>query len=128
VRDDANRSRGVCAAQKERATNGAAPIACDAGGVKVARVHSQDMCDNNYFSHTSQDGRQPWDRLRAGGVSFSGAGENIAWGQRLAAQVNQSWLNSSGHRRKMLNPSWNRVGIGYVSCGGRPYWTEVFMR
>jgi uncharacterized protein YkwD len=113
---------------QERAKNGAAPINCDAGGVKVARAHSQDMCDKNYFSHTSKDGRQPWDRLRAGGVSFSAAGENIAWGQRTAAQVNQSWMNSSGHRRNMLSPSWTRVGIGYVSCGGRPYWTEVFMR
>jgi uncharacterized protein YkwD len=112
----------------ERAKNGAGALQCDPAAVKVARAHSQDMCTRKYFSHTTPEGKSPWDRLKAGGVSFSSAGENIAWGQTSAQQVHNAWMNSSGHRKNMLNPSWVRVGIGYVGCTGKPYWTEVFMR
>jgi uncharacterized protein YkwD/V8-like Glu-specific endopeptidase len=113
---------------QQRAANGAGAVKCDPLAVKVARAHSQDMCDQHYFSHTSLDGRSPWDRLRAGGVTFSAAGENIAYGYASAQSVTNGWMNSSGHRQNMLNPSWTRVGIGYVACGGKPYWTEDFMR
>ena len=35
-------------------------------------------------------------------------------------------MNSSGHRRNILNGGYRRSGGGYVRCGGRPYWTQVF--
>lgn len=113
---------------QERAANGAGALQCDAKAVLVARAHSQDMCDRHYFSHTTPEGKSPWDRLKEGGVSFSAAGENIAWGQTTPQQVHNAWMSSSGHKKNMLNPSWVRVGIGYVKCTGKPYWTEVFMK
>ena len=112
-----------------RAQNGAGAVKCDPAAAKVARAHSQDMCNKGYFSHTSPGGKQPWDRLKAGGVSFSSAGENIAKGYQTPQAVHSGWMNSSGHRKNMLSPSWTRVGIGMIKCnGGTPYWTEVFMR
>jgi uncharacterized protein YkwD len=113
---------------QERARNGAGPLRCDPVGVQAARAHSQDMCDRGYFSHTSPEGKAPWDRLRDAGAQFSAAGENIAMGQPTAEAVHDAWMRSSGHRRNMLNPSWDRTGIGYVDCRGRAIWTEVFMR
>ncbi|HZV82336.1 MAG TPA: CAP domain-containing protein, partial [Geobacteraceae bacterium] len=44
----------------------------------AARGHSVDMATNNYFSHTSQDGRTFSDRIQAAGYQYSTAGENIA--------------------------------------------------
>jgi len=35
-------------------------------------------------------------------------------------------MNSSGHRSNILGASYGRIGIGYVACGGRPYWTQDF--
>jgi len=113
---------------QERAAQGVGSLQCDAKAVLVARAHSQDMCDRHYFSHYTPDGKSPWDRLKAGGVSYSAAGENIAWGQTTPKQVHNAWMSSSGHKKNMLNPSWVRTGIGYVKCTGKPFWTEVFMK
>ena len=111
-----------------RAQNGRGAVKCDLQASTVDRAHSQDMSNRHYFSHTSLDGRAPWDRLGAGGVQFSSAGENIAMGYSNPQAAHNGWMSSPGHRQNMLGSSWTRVGIGLVRCGGTPYWTEVFMR
>jgi uncharacterized protein YkwD len=111
-----------------RAQYGRGALKCDLAGSQVARAHSQDMCNKGYFSHTSPDGKAPWDRLKAAGVPFSSAGENIAMGYQSPQAVHDGWMGSPGHQQNMLSASWTRVGIGLVRCGGTPYWTEVFMR
>lgn len=109
-------------------TNGerGSPLTCDEDMARAARKHSQDMCDQGYFSHTSRDGRSPFQRMEDEGVSYRTAGENIAMGQRTPADVHRAWMNSSGHRRNIVNTSYGRIGVGYVDCGGTPYWTQVF--
>lgn len=109
-----------------RAMSGLPSLSCDAQMITSARNHSQDMCDQGYFSHTGRDGSQPWDRMRREGVQFRTAGENIAWGQRGPNEVHTSWMNSAGHRANILGNQWGRIGVGYVACGGRPLWTQVF--
>ena len=109
-----------------RGEAGVPPLACDDTMTLVARDHSQDMCDNDYFSHFDLGGGGFADRLRSAGVSFRGGGENIAKGQRTPESVHDSWMNSSGHRRNILDDSYSRIGIGYVECGGSPVWTQVF--
>jgi len=112
-----------------RAKWGRTSLSCDLAALKVARAHSQDMCTRKYFSHTNKQGQRPWDRLRAGGVKFSSAGENIAYGYSTPQKVTSVWMNSSGHRKNMLSSSWQRAAIGMIRCNGStPYWTEVFMR
>lgn len=113
-------------ANQARAQQGLPSLSCDAQMIAAARNHSQDMCNQGYFSHTGRDGSQPWDRMRREGVQFRTAGENIALGQRDANQVHTSWMNSAGHRRNILGNAWGRIGVGYVNCNGRPHWTQVF--
>jgi uncharacterized protein YkwD len=112
---------------KVRAANGMGAVACDPLGTKAARAHSQDMCDRGYFDHYTPEGKGPWDRLQDAGASFGASAENIAMGYQTPQDVHDGWMGSSGHRDNMLTPSWHRAGIGRVSCGGTPYWTEVFM-
>lgn len=113
-------------ANQARAQDGDGPLSCDTLMGEVARMHAQDMCDRGYFDHTSQDGRSPFQRMSDHGVSYSTAGENIAWGQQTPSQVHTGWMNSPGHRRNILNGAFGRIGVGYASCGGRPYWVQVF--
>lgn len=113
-------------ANQARASMGLGALTCDPLMTQVARAHSQDMCDNGYFSHTSQDGRSPFDRMRDAGVDFGGAGENIAQGQRNSDAVHEAWMNSSGHRANILNGGYGRIGVGLAECGGRMFWTQVF--
>ena len=111
-----------------RADDGGGPLRCSADLAAVARAHSQDMCDRGFFAHDNLDGESPFDRMRAAGIRYSAAGENIAQGQSTAGQVHTAWMGSSGHRRNILNEGFGRIGVGYVPCEGarRHYWTQVF--
>lgn len=109
-----------------RVDAGLVELVCDDALTRAARLHSQDMCDLGYFSHTSADGRNFGQRLVEQGATFGAAGENIAWGQSTPAAVHSAWMGSSGHRANILGSRYRRIGIGYVNCSGRPYWTQDF--
>ena len=92
---------------------------------RVARFKSQDMCDNRYFSHTSPTYGSPFTMIRNFGISFRTAGENIAKGYTSPEAVVNGWMNSTGHRQNILNPSYTQIGVGYVANGR--YWTQMFI-
>ena len=101
---------------KERIKNGLKPLQFDPELVPVARAHSQDMFAKGYFAHDNLEGKDPFDRMRASGIRFQSAGENLALAQTVEiAHVNL--MNSPGHRANILNPSFGRVGIGIVDGG-----------
>ncbi|MBT3155145.1 hypothetical protein HTV45_30445 [Streptomyces sp. CHD11] len=54
-------------------------------------------------------------------------GENIACGQRSAAEVVEGWMNSPGHRANILKAGFTHIGVGFAG-GGRAgtYWTQLF--
>jgi len=109
----------------ERTKAGLSPLTLDTELSKVARVKSQDMKDNNYFSHTSPTYGSPFDMMKAFGISYTSAAENIAQGQTTPAEVVEAWMNSQGHRENILNPNYTHIGIGHVSDNN--YWTQMFI-
>ena len=110
---------------KERAKVGLAALTMDSALTKVAQAKSQDMKDNNYFSHTSPTYGSPFDMMKKFGISYKSAGENIAKGQTSAQQVVEAWMNSEGHRANILDEKFTHIGVGYVSSGH--YWTQMFI-
>ncbi len=108
-----------------RAENGFKTLTANWELSRVARYKSQDMVDNRYFSHTSPVYGSPFQMIRAFGLSFRTAGENIAYGQRTPQAVVNAWMNSSGHRANILNASYTQIGVGYVANGH--YWTQMFI-
>lgn len=101
---------------KEREANGLALFAMDVNLRKVARSHSQDMFQLGYFSHYTPDGLSPFDRMNAADIEYTYAGENLALAPsaRLAMQ---GFMNSQGHRANILNPNFNKIGIGAIDGG-----------
>lgn len=97
---------------------------------RVARIKSQDMIDNNYFSHNSPVYGTPFQMITAFGIRYSQAAENIAYGQQTAQQVMNTWMNSSGHRANILNPNFNIIGVGIARKGttGQLYFTQIFIK
>lgn len=91
---------------------------------RVARYKSQDMKDNKYFSHTSPVYGSPFQMMKNFGISYRTAAENIAKGYSTPEAVVNGWMNSSGHRANILNGSFTKIGVGYVSGGH--YWTQMF--
>ncbi len=110
---------------EERAKNGLKPLQENWELSRIARYKSQDMVDNRYFSHTSPIYGTPFQMIRAFGLTYRTAGENIAYGQRTPRAVVNAWMNSSGHRANILNPSYTQIGVGYVANGN--YWTQMFI-
>ena len=112
----------------ERAKVGCPAVRWEPRLATAARLHSQDMANRKYFSHTSLDGRSPWDRIRAQGYT-SGSAENIAAGQQTAAAVMTAWMKSTGHKANILACSNRALGVG-VGYGGPYgiYWTQDFGR
>lgn len=113
---------------QERAKHGLQPLRAEWQVSRVARIKSQDMRDRRYFSHTSPTYGSPFDMLRAFNISYRAAGENIAMGQTNAREVVRSWMNSEGHRKNILSPTFTHIGVGYAEGGqGRYYWTQMFI-
>lgn len=99
---------------QERSKAGIAALKVDSTLMKVARLKAKDMVDNNYFSHQSPTYGSPFDMMRQFGITFKTAGENIAGNQSIQGAV-KAWMNSEGHRKNILNGSFNYTGIGVVS-------------
>ncbi|ASE35996.1 CAP domain-containing protein [Staphylococcus pettenkoferi] len=111
----------------ERAQRGLNTLTFDDDIATVARKHSKDMADNNYFDHTNKSNQSPFDRLKHDGISFNGAGENIASGQQSSIYAHQGLMNSLGHRKNILRKEFKNIGVGVdFSDGDQPYWTENY--
>ena len=96
---------------------------------RVARYKSEDMINKNYFSHTSPTYGSPFQMMKDFGISYQAAGENIAAGQRTPAEVVEAWMNSEGHRKNILSPTYTEIGVGYVKGGSYGhYWTQMFIK
>ena len=108
-----------------RAENGLQPLKVNWELSRVARFKSEDMASNRYFSHNSPTYGTPYQMIRAFGLNYRSAGENIAYGQRTPAAVMNAWMNSSGHRANILSSSYSQIGVGY--CPSGHYWTQMFL-
>lgn len=112
---------------KERVSRGLAPLKFDSELSRIARIKSQDMIDKKYFSHTSPTYGSPFQMMEKFGLRFSAAGENIAYGQKTAAEVMKVWMNSSGHKANILSEAYTHIGVGVAKmANGTLYWTQMF--
>jgi len=93
---------------------------------RASQLHSQDMANEGYFSHQSQDGRSPWARAAEQGIGANA--ENIAAGSATAQGTLEQWKGSNGHCKGMMNPLAKLIGLGHAYREGsqyRHYWTEM---
>jgi uncharacterized YkwD family protein len=113
---------------RERASRGLATFKYSNNVAHVARLKSQDMINKKYFSHTSPTYGSPFEMMEQFGLRFSAAGENIAYGQRTAAEVMNAWMNSPGHRANILSSAYTTIGVGVAkAANGTLYWTQMFI-
>ncbi len=113
----------VAATNVQREAAGCGDLRIDLRLEASAQGHAADMSENDYFSHTSQDGREFDDRITAAGYLRPG-GENVAVGQETAEEVVQDWMDSPGHRRNILDCDFVAIGVGYEPRGN--YWVQNF--
>ncbi len=98
----------------ERKKAGLPNFTVDIKTTAVAREHSRDMFLRQYFAHVNPDGKDAGDRLTQGSVPYTVAGENLAYAPDVAI-AHAGLMNSPGHRRNILDPSFRHIGIGIIS-------------
>jgi len=91
-------------------------------------MHSQDMGDNNFFSHAGSDGLRVGSRATEAGYAWTMVGENIAAGFYSVDSVMQGWLNSPSHCSAIMNGYYEEGGVAvYIAENAdyQVYWTMV---
>jgi uncharacterized protein YkwD len=93
----------------------------------AARVHSQAMLANDFFSHDSADGTAFSERIRryysnAGYMRWSVGEALMATQSRVvdAETIVAAWLESPPHRAILLSPTWRDAGIGVLYTSSAP--------
>jgi len=107
----------------------AAPLVWNDSLANAASIHSNDMALHNFFSHTGSDGSSVAQRVDAQGYRWRTVGENIAAGQPNSEAVLDSWLNSPGHCKNIMNPRFTETAVVCVENSDSQYdqyWTNVF--
>lgn len=119
-------SSGACSSP---GGSGIAPLVLDRGiSDKVSRPYAKLLASSAVCSHF--DGGNPGDRLRAEGYTSYHWGENLgclsassasasALGTQLYFQSERSWSPPGGHYVNMMNPEYDRVGIGVWISGSQ---------
>ncbi|MCH6169342.1 CAP domain-containing protein [Pseudonocardia alaniniphila] len=113
----------ISATNAARRAAGCKALVSDPRLTEAAQQHAEDMAAEGYFSHTAEDGRTFDARIRDSGYRSPG-GENIARGQRSAAEVVGDWMDSAGHRRNILDCTFKTIGVGISGS----YWVQDFGR
>ena len=100
---------------------GVDPISWNDKLERAAAIHSQDMDENEFLSHTGSDGSTLQDRIEKVNYNWSTIGENVANGYPDEEAVISGWQESEGHCKNMMNEDFTEMGL--AKSGN--YWTMV---
>ncbi|HUX44558.1 MAG TPA: CAP domain-containing protein [Terracidiphilus sp.] len=114
-------------ANQARAEAGAPELKWDSALAVAALRHCERMAAEGPIAHRYGGEMSLTERAGAAGAHFSLIEENVAVGA-YPAQIHDGWMHSTEHRKNLLNPEVNRVGIGVVESHGALYAVEDFER
>lgn len=112
----------------ERQKAGLKPLVKNVNLNKSADKKVDDMFANQYFEHTSPDGKTAADLVKSVGYKFQIVGENLALGIfNTDKALVQAWMNSPTHRDNILNPKYTEMGaaVGISDYKGQKQWMAV---
>ena len=89
----------------------------------VAMEHSEEMYSEDYLSHESPTKGSLEERLNSEEIQYKQAEENIATSYIDSIEAVHGWLNSSTHRKYMLDENYTHVGSGTFMN----YYTQIFI-
>jgi hypothetical protein len=109
----------VQATNASRAANGLSALGWNSTLVSFAQSWAEHMAATQVLSHQ--------DLMAVLNAGFYAAGENIlvAPDGTTADQMEQVWMNSSGHRANILSPSFSTLGVGIAQSGDGRIWVSV---
>lgn len=100
----------------------AGPVTWNLRLEQAAYLHSKEMQDSSYFSHTGRAGSNAGQRISIMGYKWLAYGENLALGSLTEEQVVAGWLNSPTHCQVMMNARYKEMGVALVGN----FWSQEF--
>ena len=103
---------------QERSKNGLKPLVMNQSLMDTAMLRAAEcaVC----FSHTRPNGSTCMS------ANTLMRGENIAFNQKNADDVMNSWMNSTGHRENILSGDYTTIGVGCFKNNGIITWVQCF--
>ncbi len=80
-----------------------------------AQKKAEDMFKNDYWAHTSPQGKTPWTFFSSAGYKYSIAGENLAKDFYNTDSLIKAWMNSPTHKDNIINSKYEEIGIAVVN-------------
>jgi uncharacterized protein YkwD len=102
------------------------PVRRSSGLTASAGAHSLEMIDDGYFAHNSPGGGAFWRRIERyyGSTSFHSwlVGETLLWASPGidAGSAVHDWLTSPEHRKILLDPRWQEIGVSALHATAAP--------
>ena len=118
-RDTAREAGFLASLNAERAARGVAPLTLNSSMSMAAAGWTAQMVQGTFLAHA--------DDIVSGTPSgWTKVGENVGRGQSVTS-LTQSFMNSPGHARNVLDPEYTHVGIAVIQHpNGRVYTTHRF--
>lgn len=98
-----------------RSAEGLSSLTTNSQLQSAAQSKAENMFQDQYFSHESPDGRNPWDFIKSAGYDYVYAGENLGIGYDSTSELQNAWLNSPSHRANIMSPNFREIGFAAVS-------------
>ncbi len=112
----------------ERTLNNLQPLEKNELLSHAAKEKAKDLLKQQYFAHESPEGVAVGDLVDIAGYDYIFTGENLAKGDfRDETEIVEGWMNSPGHRKNILEPTFTESGMAIKSgiFEGRPVWIGV---
>ncbi len=119
---------------KERKARGLKPVKSAEALKYIAAKHSANMCASDSFEHESGKFPKGWKTVpgRFKRIGVHAGAENIGYrtlrgkADKWAKEMVKGWMKSKGHRKNILDPKFNYIGVGIKPCKDLGYTTQVF--
>jgi len=118
----------VSLTNQARAQNGLPPLTVDPRLTQAARQHSERMAQQSLISHQLEGEPPLLARISNEGLPSDGVSENVAFGNQGVVAAHEGLMHSPPHRRAILDPHYDVIGIGVFRQGDYLYITEDFAR
>ena len=123
----------VTLTNSKRTARGLVKLRIDPDLMAIARARAKVMAETDVMSHTEPNGQKVFDRIRAAGLTWYGAGEIIAWNnypmEYSPAEAIRAWMGSPSHRDVMISTGYNYIGYGAAeSASGKLYYAGLFVK
>lgn len=110
---------------QDRQAHGLQPLEWNAALARAAQRHAELMARQGQISHQYAGEPAPMERAAEAGARFHAIAENVAMAPS-ATEVESTWMHSPPHRRNILDPDMNMLGVGVASRNGELYAVQDF--